>query len=388
MKDLLLYIIDKVLFLLFFPFYMAVKKRKKNEQGKVFLLSRLDLIGDVLMTTCSIRAIKEAYPAAKIYLLISPACSKIIELNPFIDGIFYFEWPWPVLKPAVKLSFKHFADYCKLYGKLRAIKADIFIEFRGDIRIFFLFGFLLGIPRRVSSLRMGGRSLLTDPVAYDKEHHELERVVDILSFLKIPVNRKRPEIFFSSNDLLKVNDLLANYLSNEQSDYAILSPFSGKRIKEWQPEHWTAVGNYLFENYQIPTFIIGQKNNKTAASYIAKSGAGSIIDLTGETSLTQLAVLMSKSTMVLGVDSGPLHLASCFDIPILSLFGPTNQKEFRPFSPYTKVIDLGICVCDKDKHDSCFKSKNGFTLCMTEITNEIVFSEIDKVFAGIRTKMG
>jgi ADP-heptose:LPS heptosyltransferase len=382
MKNISLYIIDKVLFSLFFPFYFAVKKRKKNDQGKVFLLSRLDLIGDVLMTTCAIRAIKEEYPTAKIYLLISPACSKLVELNPFIDGIFYFEWPWPVLKPAIKLSIKHFADYYKLYRKLRAIKADIFIEFRGDIRIFFLFGYILGIPKRVSSLRMGGLSLLTDPIAYHKEHHELERVVDILSLLKIPVIRKRPEIFFSSNDSLLINNLLINYLGDEHSDYAILSPFSGKRIKEWQPEKWTAVGNYLFKRYQIPSFIIGQQNNKTAASYIAKSGGGRIFDITGETSLTQLAVLMSKSMMVLGVDSGPLHLASCFDIPILSLFGPTNQKEFRPFSPYTRVIDLGICVCDKNKHDSCFKSKNGFTLCMTEITNEIVCAEIDKVFAG------
>lgn len=387
MKKWLLYLFDKILFVLFFPFYFIIKKRKINVTQPVFLLSRLDLIGDVLLTTCAIRAIRQQYPFSKIYILVSPSCSKIVELNPFLEGIFYFSWPWPVLKPEIKLSVSHLVDYFKLYRKLRTIKADLFIEFRGDVRVFFLFGYLLGIPRRVSSLRTGGVSLLTDSVVYHKNKHELERVVDILECINIQVIKKRPEIYFSHRDSVMVTNLLNNYMGNDALDYAIISPFSGKRIKEWLPENWATVANYLFNKYQLKSFIVGTGNNKKMASYISKLSGGCTWDITGETTLTQLAVLISKSKIVLGVDSGPLHLASCFDIPILSLFGPTNSIEFRPFSPYARVIDLNVCVCNKDKHDFCYKWKNDHTFCMAEITNETVYNGIDELFAAVTTKM-
>lgn len=378
MKYILLYVIDKILFILFYPFYFVIKKKKIKEDQPVFLLSRLDLIGDVLMTTCAIRAIKEQYPTSKIYILLNPACSKIVELNPFLDGIFYYSWPWPWRTSANKWTANHLVQYFKLYKKLRDINADTFIEFRGDIRIFFLFGFLLGIRRRVSSLRTGGVSLLTNSIVYHKDKHELERVVGILESINIIVIKKRPEIFFSSGDSEMVNQLLTNYMGRDRMDYAIISPFSGKEIKEWIPGNWAVVAHYLFNTYHLKSFIVGARNNKEIASYISNLAKECTWDITGDTSLAQLGVLMSKSKLVIGVDSGPLHLASCFDIPILSLFGPTNPIEFRPFSPYARVIDLNVCVCNKDKYDVCYQSQNGHTLCMVKITPEIVCNEIDK----------
>jgi len=372
-------LIEKMLYLLFFPWFYIMKKNRIEQNQKVFLLSRLDLIGDVLMTTPAIRAIKEQYPDSKIFLLINKSCSDIVTENPFIDAVFYYSWPWPS-----RISKNHFSSidirgYFELFHQLRKINAAVFIEFRGDIRMIFLFGFLLGIPRRISSLRTGGRSFLTDYIIYDKDKHELERALQLLQPIHVLAARKRPEIFYLANHVKFADDLLINKLADIHAKYAIIAPFSGKEIKEWVPEHWAKIADYLFENYKLRSFIVGSKNDMKAAMNILQSGNHGILNITGCTTLKQLSVLMSRSQLVLGVDSGSLHLASCFDIPIVALFGPTHQHEFKPYSPFAKMVDLNICSCNKDKHDICLDPKNGCAFCMREISCNHLYQVIDDI---------
>ncbi|MDE3145662.1 MAG: glycosyltransferase family 9 protein, partial [Bacteroidota bacterium] len=334
-------------------------------------------MGDVLMTTPAIKAIKQQYPDSKIYLLINKPCSEIVALNPFVDGIYYYSWPWRSRKTKTALLLSPFLEYCKIYGQLRKLNADIFIEFRGDIRMIFLFGFLTGIPKRVATLRTGGFSFLTTSVIYNKDQHESERIVTILQSMNIPVAERKAEIYFSAEDSISARQIVTKYLSNTDSGYAIIAPFSGKSVKEWIPEHWAVVANYLFEKYHLKSFIAGIKKDKKTAEYIAGLANGCLIDITGDTTITQLAALLSNSKIVIGVDSGSLHLASCFNIPIIALFGPTNQNEFRPYSPFAKIIDLNICKCDKDKHNVCKVSKNGIAFCLGQINCKQLFNSID-----------
>ncbi len=381
-RNIVLFIAEKAGYALFFPFYWIVKKRTVVSSQPTFLLSRLDHMGDVLMTTPAIKAIKQQYPDSKIYLLVNRTCSGVIECNPFIDAVFYYTWPWRSRKIKNKALFSPVMEYCKLYGQLRKLNADIFIEFRGDIRMFFLFGFLTGIPKRVATRRTLGTSFLTTAVAYNKEQHELERVVSILESINIPVANKRPEIYFSAEDAVAAKQITDKYLTATDAGYAIITPFSGKPLKEWVPERWASVADYLFKKYHLRSLIAGIKNDKTTAASIADLIDGCLFDITGDTNITQLAALMSSSKLVVGVDSGSLHLASCFDIPVIALFGPSNQQEFKPFSPYATIIDLNLCVCDKEKHDFCKKPKNGCSFCMDQISVDLVCDTIDTIAKG------
>jgi len=372
-------LIEKMVYGLFFPWFYIMNKNRTGQKQQVFLLSRLDLIGDVLMTTPAIRAIKEQYPDSKIVLLINKSCADIVMENPFIDAVFYYSWPWPS-----RISKNHFSSidipgYYRLFKQLRKINANTFIEFRGDIRMIFLFGFLLGIPRRISSLRTGGRSFLTDYVVYDKNKHELERALSLLQPIYVSVTKKRPEIYYSASHVKFADDLLNNKFSDIHTQYAIIAPFSGKEVKEWVPKRWAEMADYLFEKYKLRSFIVGSRNDMEEAANILHFANHGLINITGHTTLKQLSILMSRSKLVLGVDSGSLHLASCFDIPIIALFGPTHQNEFRPYSPFAKIVDLHICSCNKDKHDSCLKPKNGCAFCMNEITCNHLFEVIDDI---------
>ncbi len=378
-KTLLLYIAEKFFFVLFFPFYFIIKKRGEEKNQPTFLLSRLDHLGDVLMTTPAIKAIKQQYPDSKIYILLNEAYAATIALNPLVDGMYFYSWPWRSRKSKTGSLILHFKNYCKIYRQVRKLNADVFIEFRGDIRMFFLFGFLTGIPKRISSLRTGGASFLTSSVMYNKEQHELERVVAILASINIPVIQKRPEIYFSSEDAFVAAQIVNKHIKAEDAGYAIITPFSGKSVKEWIPENWAKLADHLFEKYQLRSFLAGIKNDKRTATQIAGLSNGSIMDITGDTTISQLAALMSTSKIVIGVDSGSLHLASCFDIPLIALFGPTHQNEFRPYSPFATIIDLNICVCDKDKHDTCRKTQNGIAFCLNKITCTHLFDVLDTI---------
>jgi ADP-heptose:LPS heptosyltransferase len=380
-KNYLLKAVDLVISVLVFLVETFRPKRVPNTQSPRILICRLDHIGDVVMTTPSVRAIKEKYPNSDIYLLINKASAGVFKNNPFISDCLYFNWPFPFDSSNNKFTYNHVKEYYKLYKKIKSFSFDIMIEFRGDLRMFFLFGFMPAIPIIVGSPRRGGEAFLTNSIFYDKSHHELERVEDILHGINIFVNKKRGDFFITNEDLTRSIQIQKEVLGNyELSKYLVICPFAAKNVKEWLPENWSAISYFVANNLSIQVFIVGTNANIEIAEFIVKNAShDQVFNLCGKTSIIELAAIMQRSEIVIGVDSGSLHIASCFDVPIISLFGPTRSHEFHPYTPYGTIIDMDVCVCNKDLHLYCNRKVNNIPYCMHSISNEIVSQKIIEI---------
>ena len=356
------------------------KKRRKNvgDTPKI-LLCRLDHIGDVIMTTVALRAIKEKYPNATVSILTSKACIPLFEGNPFVNQCYSFNWPWPYDTFNNRFTIKHVKCYYKLYKELKREKFDIMIECRGDIRIFFLFGVLLFIPVLAATTRTGGDFLLSHPADYNGTHHELERVADVLKVLDIPVNRMRGELCLFETDFKATNQIIQEITGMNSLSYAVISPTAAKRVKEWIPFRWKEVADYIYLKHNCLVFFAGTKADEPGIDNLIGTTNFGIYNFAGKTTLRQLAALLYGAKIIIGVDTGTLHMGACFDVPVVSLFGPTYPQEFRPYTPFGKVIDLDICFCDRDKHLKCSKPEGDVSFCMNAISVKSVCETIDQL---------
>jgi ADP-heptose:LPS heptosyltransferase len=380
MKKYKTIVLKYLLFLLSVPFrLLTLWKNDKGKKINTILVVRLDHIGDVIMTTPAFRALKEEYPNAKVYALISTISKELLLHNNFIDKIFCFDWPWPYDTRNNRFTIKHFIDYLKLRKELLRENIDLMIDFRSDVRFYILFGILLKIKKRVASSRLGGDYLLTHVAPYIRDHHEQERIRDVLQAINVKVNRLRGELFLDREDWHNIENKIQPLANLKNEPYVVLCPKAEKKIKEWTLDRWSLVAAYLFKRYNLNVIVCGTNHDVGECEKICKDAGDGVYNMAGRTSLRELAALLGKAELVIGIDGGPLHIASCYEIPIIALFGPTRPQEFRPYSSYARIIEKGICICDRDKHLVCNNPINGKAFCMDSISTDDVRNAIDQI---------
>lgn len=375
MKRRILLIIDSVIRL----FRRPPRQSDDAFIPKKVLVCRLDHIGDVVMTTPAFRALKEKFPDAGIYVLTNAAGAVLLEKNIFITGIYIFNWPWPYDAYNNRFTGKHIKGMYALIKEIRREKFDLFIDFRGDFRMLLVWGVLTRIPERLFYNRIGGEGLATISVSHSPALHELERVVLTLKALNTPVADLRAEVFLEEAESSTVRQYLSTFCGINNGDpYVVLSPFAAKRVKEWPAAHWKVIARHLRQHHHVTVLMLGTRQNFDEADQMIGHLDG-CYNICGKTSLREAAIILSGAKLIVGVDTGTLHLASCFDVPLITLFGPTHSGQYRPYSSFTDLIDLDICICNKDKHLTCNHMNDGYAYCMKEITPGVVMDRIDRL---------
>jgi ADP-heptose:LPS heptosyltransferase len=379
-KRLLLYALNAVLWLLFLPKRAFGKSVNfKSLSAKKILLVRLDYIGDVVMTSPSFSFMRHRFPKAEITLLTNPSAKSLFSKDPRIDEIDTFNWPWGHLRTNNRFNFLLLRELLQLVFRLRRQKFDLMVDFRGDMRFGLLFGVFTGAKVLVSNSRSGNKFMLDYASEYDASKHELERTLDVLAcFGEVPVV-SYPEIFLSEEAKLLATKHLEELLgTNSLKGLAIIAPFSSKDIKSWPLPYFEAVIKHLLTlDYKV--VIVGTKEDQENSASLASSFSSKVYSLAGKTSLTELAWMTSISALVVGVDTGVLHIASCFDTPIVAIFGPTRSCEYRPYSKFAIVVDSGECKCDQLTHAKCDSQVSGYAECMFELGPEAVIRAIQNM---------
>jgi ADP-heptose:LPS heptosyltransferase len=360
------------------PSVLNGRNRLKTAPEKI-LVCRLDHIGDIVMTTPAFRALKEKFPLAKLFVLTNEAGISILRENPYIDGFFSYNWPWPYDLRNNKFTWQHFRKLVKLAGEIRKMGFHIFIDFRGDVRMLLVWGVCSFIPVRVFYNRIGGKSLATHAADHKAGMHELERVNATLASMNLSKYYNRGEIHLVDEDYFQAEQKLKLInVSFGQQEYVVISPFAAKEIKEWQLLNWKKVIQHITDSYELDIYVIGTNDNYQDGENLAGNVQAGF-NLCGKTSLREVSAIISKARLVLGVDTGTLHIASCFDVPVVALFGPTDSNQYRPYGPFCEVIDLDICTCDKNKHLVCTNPKGTMPYCLSEISPQLVCNKADSL---------
>ncbi len=343
------------------------------------LIVRTDRIGDVVLTTPAIRALREAYPKARISILISPVTKDLVEGNPYLDD---------VIVDDRKKMHKGLIGHFHLIRQLRRKKFDLAIVFHTKKRTN-LTCFLAGIPLRVGYKNNKYGFLLNDPIAdvrYKGEKHETEYCLDVLRHLGIDVHSLKPYVPIQKEHEQWIDQFWAQNHINAEDQLIAIHAGASDSAKRWPTKYFAELMNDMVERYHCKIVLIGaadicnvSKEILQYASNISKENQICIFDLTGQTSVGQMVSLLKQCSLLISNDSGPVHVAAGIGTPVVSIFTRNqpgiNPQRWKPLGKRSRVVSVS-----EDYSQSFQKSGTTDAFYLEKIKPSTVLEAIDSIF--------
>ncbi len=296
-------------------------ENRSNLSFKRILIVRTDRIGDVLLSTPVIKAVRENYPRAFIAVMVSPYTKGIVEGNPWLDEVITYDKDG---------KHKSWLRSIKFARNLSKKKFDLVIILHPTNRVH-LITYLAGIKRRVGyDCKL--RCLLTDRVTHTKqfgEKHELEYNLDLLKYLGLEAKDKSLFMPIKKESEQWVDDLFKQESIKAEDELLAINPAASCPSKVWPLERFAQAADELAKKYGFKVLVISGPKDLALAENVIKNMRSPAILLAGRTSVSQLASLLKRCRLFISNDSGPVHIASSVGTPVISIFG-RNQKGLSP----------------------------------------------------------
>jgi len=320
-----------------------------GEESRILIL-RPDHLGDLLFATPALRALRKALPRAHIALMVGPWGQEIARRNPYVDQVLICEFPGFERRPKAS----PLAPYRKLLTAKRLLtgqRFDLAIVLRFDFWWGALLVYLAGIPRRLGYEVAECAPFLSQALAYEGVAHEVERNTALIGMVA-GVGQPGPlEFWVREEDRAFAKSYLAARDVGEGEPVVSIHPGAGAPVKLWRNEAWAWLGDRLAQEEGVKILITGSANEEKLVQAIAQKMTTPPMISAGETGLGQLAALLERSALVIGPDSGPLHLAVALGVPTVHLYGPVDVRTFGPWGERSRhkvlVADMHCIPCNR-----------------------------------------
>jgi heptosyltransferase-2 len=339
----------------------------------LFLL-RTHAIGDVLLTTPVIRALKQAWPQTRITMLVGEKSRPILEGNPYIDRLLSFPESW---------WFNHqFSQVWRLTRTLRQYPKDGLILFHAS-PLLHLWGFLLKAPLRVGFDNQGSGFSLTHrvPLSTQSQRYLGDINLDLVRILGLPGGSLELDLFIQGPELQAVKRFLPRQTKRQL--LVGIAPGGGQNpleqisVKQWPMDHYVKLLLALSRLYPVDFLLLGDQYDTQVDEIAAQvsQGGAKVINLKGQTTLRELAALIHHLDLLITNDSSPLHIAVALKKPVVGLFGPTAARALFPGGP-NRVALQSPAACSPCYAFGRFPGCSAPT-CMAAITVESVTQAVE-----------
>jgi predicted lipopolysaccharide heptosyltransferase III len=339
------------------------------EEVTSILLFKLRYIGDVLLTTPAIRLLRQAYPDARITMVVNKGTEEVLRYNPHLNRILTID------RERVKESafYNRWQYEWYFLNRLRKDRYDLSVDFASGDRAAFL-SLLSGVPYRIGfGSRKGYRRWIFNRVIHcPPALHTVERNLLLLQkALGLETVDHRLELYTGKADEHQVTRwIMRNHLQGRNP--VVVHPGARYRFKRWPNANWTRLADILQGELGVPVvFAGGQKDLEDIRSIVSRMQT-QVYSLAGKTTILEMAALFKRATLFIGNDSGPGHLAAAVGAPVISLFGPTDPNVWRPWGREHVVISKQVS-CSPCADTDCDKGKEN---CMERISVEDVLHSV------------
>jgi predicted lipopolysaccharide heptosyltransferase III len=337
------------------------------------LLIQLGDIGDVVWTTPSIWAVKNSIPGSKVSVLVKEGFGGLLDADPSVDRIFEVK--------RYRGSFlNQTARQISFFKDIRARHFDLVVDLRLGDRSAFI-SFATGAPLRVTMYHPEGvpfwrNYLFTHCVVASAPVHTrgaTDQSLRIVRELGIDSEDIIPRLWIADAVKRRVQDILIDEKVNHLKHWITINPFSRWQYKEWNDHKWIEIINWLWRDYAIPVIIIGSPEEKPRAEVLLQQCEAMVFNLAGKTTLEELAGVLSLSRFHVGVDSAAPHIAAATGTPTITIYGPSDWKDWAPLGKDHQVIlpDRDCVPCHNKGCDG-----NGWSQCLEELNPDQVKSAI------------
>lgn len=348
----------------------------RRHEIRNIVVIKLRYIGDTLLITPVLDALKEAFPHASIATVVNRGTEHVLFNNPAIDAII------PVDRTA---SFSKYAGDMRL---IRNNHFDLAIDLTGADRSAFLARWS-GAP-----VRMGyrGRSVLRNHIFYnvlvDAEEaalHKIDHHLAMVEAMGIPIHGRTPKLYLTDEELRSTADLLRKEGLCTESPFVVLHPGARRWYKSWPLDFFSQLGDRIMGELHVPVVLAGGGGDKDAVQNIQCGMTASCINLAAQLSLRELACLLKMASLCVVNDSSPMHMAAAVGLPTIALFGLTDPKYWAPRGPDHRVFSHA-CPCRPYGHRR--ECPEGDNYCMRKIAVSDVFEAARAMLTRPRSQKG
>ena len=346
------------------------------------LFITLSNIGDCILTLPALDFLRQKYPQAKITCLVSLRPREIFINNPAVKDVIIFD--------------KHakLIDKIKLFFALSKVNFDIVVDLRNSF-----FGAFL--PTRKSNLFWGLLRRFPSKIKHMKEKHlfwanlldyskrnkeyqslnitskDVDYIQGILSEQNLPPSAKLIHSAAFKNMPPQYQSLSKpQVLAQGVGGLIVIAPGSRSRVKCWDKQNFSQLGSQLIkEGKRI--VLVGDSLDQPICDYLQQACGEAMLNLCAKTSLRQLAALLKQAQLLITNDSAVMHLASYLNVPVVAIFGPTDEKKYGPWSQSCAVVKKDIFCRPCEKAQCCF----GSLKCLTAIQPVEVLRQVKSMLA-------
>ena len=307
------------------------------------LIIRTDRVGDVVLSTPVVRALRAAYPEGYLAMMVRPGNRELVEGNPDLNAVFLYDKDGPE---------KSWAGTLRFARRLKAEKFDTALILHSTNRVIWT-SWLAGIPSRLGYARRLPW-LLTDRLPYVKpegDRHELEYNLDLLRSIGIEPKEKALFIPTTPAQEEKVNAYLRQHQVDANRPIVVLHPGASCPSKRWPVERFAALGDQLAQRHQATVLVMTGPGEIPQGEAVLRKMGQKAVPVLGVFSLGETACLLRKSRCLVSNDSGPVHLAGAMRTPVVSIFGRwgggLSPRRWGPTGPNSAVLhrDIGCRPC-------------------------------------------
>lgn len=309
---------------------------------KSVLIIKLSSIGDIVMATAAVSHLKQA-TGASVTWVVDEGMASLLEDHPLVDELLLYPRD-PFNSPS--RTFRTFAKrWTALLQQLRTRPFDVAIDLQGRPRTYLL----LQSAQAKHKIGRGFYPFLPRTVRHKRsvQRHAVLACFESLDFLGLPRPLDpRPVIPIRPQDENKVRSVLEP-LGTAAGQYAVILPATTWPSKNWPEEYWAEVADWLVER-GLRVLLVGSSRDYQARARIcsASKRPERVLPLLGILTLRELLPVFKGARLVLGGDTGPLHLAALSDVPIVALYGASDPVRTGPWPPgRARILTAPDCRC-------------------------------------------
>jgi lipopolysaccharide heptosyltransferase I len=325
------------------------------------LLLRTSALGDVVHCLPVLSALRRARPAARIGWVVEEPIAPLLAGHPDLDELLVVrlrQWRRRPFAPAT------LSEVGAFLAALDRFAPDLVLDLMGNHKAGVLAALTLA-DRRIGAARPFRRepssALWLSSGVEPRGVHAVDRALSLLDALDVP---PAPADFGGGKLLPAVPQeipAIAERLARHPEPFVLLHPGAGWGNKRYPPAAWGEVARHLYHDLGVPTWVGVAPGEEALADAVVATGAGPAAVAVPAPDLPSLAALARNARLVLGGDSGPLHLAHALGAPVLMLMGPTDPARNGPYgAPERALFHLLPC-------SFCHRRFAGVKPCLLEI---------------------
>lgn len=317
------------------------------------LVVKLSDLGDALTVTPALRSLREGLPQAQISALVPPNSAAVLKGLPTVDELLVFD-KFRFDSPVQAVAPRQLAYGAGLYRRLQAERFDAIAIMH---HLTTAFG-----AAKYAALALGSRAgrrvgldngrgwFLTEKVVdYGfGGRHEVEYWLEVARLLGGAPGPYPMEVALSPQDEAAADSHLGPLPAGPR---LVIHAGGGgyNPRRRWPLAGFAEVGRTLHQQYQAQMVLVGGPEETLLGDELARQLDFPVVNLTGRTTIKELAAVLKAARLFIGNDAGPMHLAAAVGTPQVAIFGPTNPNAWGPWSPHgrTKVVqaELACCPC-------------------------------------------